>query len=113
MDNFDQTKPMELPNGTTSLVLGILSISMCYCWFPTGLILAIIGLSMGNKAVSMYNANPGIYSDVSYKNANAGKICSIIGIILGALTLLSTIFTWSTTINMLKNLSNLSDIYNF
>lgn len=106
MDNLDQNKTLDLPNGTTSLVLGILSISMCYCWGTVGLVLAIIGLSLGVKAVSLYNANPGVYSEGSYKNANSGKICSIIGLILSAVSLLSTIFTWSSTINLLKNLQN-------
>jgi hypothetical protein len=106
MDNLDQNKTLELPNATSSLVLGVLSISMCYCWGPVGLVLAIIGLSMGTKAVSMYNISPGIYSEGSFKNANSGKICSIIGLILSAVSLLSTLFTWSSTMNLLKNLQN-------
>ncbi len=107
MDNLNQTQSMELPNATASLVLGVLSISMCYCWGPVGLVLAIIGLSMGNKATSVYSLNPGTYSEISYKNANSGKVCCIIGIILSALSLLLTIFTWSSTIGMLKNLQDL------
>ena len=106
MDNLDQNKTLELPNATSSLVLGVLSISMCYCWGPVGLVLAIIGLSMSTKAVSMYNINPGVYSEGSFKNANSGKVCSIIGLILSAVSLLSTIFTWSSTIHLLKNLQN-------
>ena len=104
MDPLNQTKSLELPNATTSLVLGVLSISMCYCWGTVGLVLAIIGLSMGVKAGSVYNANPDLYSEGSYQNANSGKICSIIGLVLSAVSLLWTIFTWSSTINVLKNL---------
>jgi hypothetical protein len=106
MDQMNETQdnrtPLNLPNATSSLVLGILSISMCYCWGPIGLILAIIGLSMGNKATGTYKSNPGAYAAVSYNNANAGKICSIIGLILSALALVWTIAQWSFMYNMIK-----------
>jgi hypothetical protein len=104
MENFNQNKTLELPGATSSLVLGILSISMCYCWGTAGLVLAIIGLSSGVKAISIYNANPDVYTEGSFKNANSGKICSIIGLILSVVSLLWTILTWSTTISILKNL---------
>ena len=104
MDNLDQNKTLELPNATSSLVLGVLSISMCYCWGTVGLVLAIIGLSMSVKAVNLYNTNPGVYSEGSYKNANSGKICSIIGLVLSAVMLLGTIFTRTASIIALKNL---------
>ena len=81
----------SLPNATASLVLGIISIVMCWCYGVIGFILGIIGLVLGNKAVALYKQSPGIYSEASLKNANAGRICSIIGLVLGALTLLATI----------------------
>jgi len=108
MENFNQNKSLDLPGSTSSLVLGILSISMCYCWGTVGLILAIIGLSTGVKAINTYHVNPGVYSEGSLKNANSGKVCSIIGLILSVLSLLWTIFTWSSTISMFKNLPGLS-----
>lgn len=108
MEQFDQTQDkvtlLELPNATSSLVLGILSISMCYCWGLVGIILSIIGLSMGNKAISLYKANPEAYAPVSYNNANSGKICSIIGLILSALVLISTIATWSSTYHIIQEM---------
>ena len=111
MDNINQTYGKsgvpDLPGATTSLVLGILSISMCYCWGTVGLILSIIGLTLGNRAVAIYKANPGVYADVSYKNANSGKICSIIGLVLSALSLFYTIVTWSATMQAFKNAMNL------
>ena len=110
MDQVNQTKSLSVPNASTSLVLGVLSISMCYCWGTIGLILAIIGLSMGAKAVGIYNANPDIYSEGSFQNANSGKICSIIGLVLSAISLLWTVFTWSTTINLLKNLQDFPNL---
>ena len=65
----------QLPNATATLVLGILSIVICF-------ICGIIALVISNKDVSMYRANPELYSEGSYNNIRAGRICSIIGICL-------------------------------
>jgi len=107
MENLGQNNKLELPGATSSLVLGILSISMCYCWGTVGLVLSIIGLSSGIKAISIYSANPGFYTEGSFKNANSGKVCSIIGLILSVLSLLWTIFTWSSTWAWVKTLQGL------
>ena len=88
--------PQALPNATASLVLGIISIVLCWCYGVLGLILGIIGLVLGSKAVTLYKQYPGVYSEASYKNANAGKICSIIGLILGGLYVLMIFAFWST-----------------
>ena len=40
----------NLPNATTSLVLGILSIVTCLCYGVIGLPLGIIAVVLGNKA---------------------------------------------------------------
>jgi hypothetical protein len=69
-----QTLP-PLPNATAVLVLGILSIVIC---FITG----IIALVMANKDMALYNANPGMYSPSSLSNIKTGRICAIIGIVL-------------------------------
>ena len=84
-----------LPNATASLVLGIISIALCWCYGVIGFILGIIGLVLGSKAVALYNQCPGMYSRASYKNANAGKICSIIGLILGAMYSILIAIFWS------------------
>ena len=65
----------QLPNATATLVLGILSIVICF-------ICGIVALMISNKDVSMYKANPELYSEASYNNIKAGRICSIIGICL-------------------------------
>ena len=102
MENLENTqnpgnKPAEsnaqipLPNATASLVLGIISIvtSVC-CYFIAiiGLTLGIIGLVLGSKALKLYQADPGKYTIKSQKNANAGKICSIIGLALSGVLIL-------------------------
>jgi hypothetical protein len=73
--NPGQGGAMPLPNATAVLVLGILSIVICG-------FLGIIGLVMGNKDISLYKANPGIYSESSYSSLKAGRICSIVGLCL-------------------------------
>jgi len=104
MEAQDQNNKLEIPGAKTSLVLGILSISMCYCWGLVGLVLSIIGLSSGVKAISAYAAQPDAYTEGSLKDANSGKTCSIIGLILSVLSLLITIFTWSSSMSLLKSL---------
>lgn len=65
----------QLPNATATLVLGILSIVVCF-------ICGIIALVISNRDVELYRANPDLYSEASYGNIKAGRICAIIGIAL-------------------------------
>ncbi len=81
-----------LPNATTVLVLGILSIVTCWCFGIVGLIMGIIALIMSNRAGAEYKANYGQYSEVSYKNMQAGKICAIIGTCLSGIFFIYMIF---------------------
>ncbi len=71
----------NLPNATAVLVLGILSIVIC---FITG----IIALVMAKKDLELYNANPGMYNPASLSNIKTGKICAIIGIVLQSIAIL-------------------------
>ncbi len=64
-----------LPNATATLVLGILSIVVCF-------ICGIVALVISNKDIAMYKANPELYSAASYNNIKAGRICAIIGLAL-------------------------------
>lgn len=81
--NPQQVQP-PLPNATAVLVLGILSIVIC---FITG----IIALVMAKKDMELYNANPGMYSPSSLSNIKTGRICAIIGIVLQLLGLIAYI----------------------
>lgn len=78
-----------LPNAAGVLALGILSIvsAVCCCGFlfPLSLALGIIGWVMGNKGLSLYKEAPESYTRSSYSNLNAGRICSIIGVVLSIL----------------------------
>lgn len=72
-----------LPNATATLVLGILSIVICFL----GFILGIIGMVLHKKDKELYLSNPAMYEQ-SYKAARAGFICSLIGTILSVLVIL-------------------------
>ena len=70
----------KLPNSTASLVLGILSIVTCWCYGFPGIITGVIGLILGNNATKIHNENPDTYEGIG--NATAGKVTSIIGLVL-------------------------------
>ena len=83
---FYQMPPV--PNATTILVLGILSIVFCWTYGVVGLILGIVALALSGKSSKTYLDNPSQYSVTSYNNLKAGRICAIIGTILSALFLI-------------------------
>lgn len=74
----------NLPNATASLVLGIISIIGALCYGVIGIICGIIGLVLANKDIKTYSDNPGIYSAASLSTTNAGRVCCIIGLVIGA-----------------------------
>ena len=84
--------PANLPNATAVLVLGILSIVLAFCYGIFGVVCGIIGLMLANKDRRAYLATPELFSPSSYSTLNAGRTCSIIGLILGALFLLIILF---------------------
>ena len=93
-NNFGKAQAVvALPNSTAVLVLGILSLVMCFCYGIIGLILGIIGLSMAGKDLDRYKMNPGAYTTSSYNNLKAGRVCSIIGIILSGLYIIVIIIS--------------------
>lgn len=92
----------KLPNSTAVMVLGILSLVGCMCYGIPGMILGLIGLILANKDEKLYRQNPALYSD--YGKLKAGKILSIIGLILGLVSLAIiafyiSYFGWETVTN--------------
>ena len=80
----------KLPNATAVLILGITAFVGCLCTYGVvGLILAIVGLYLAGKDEKLYRQNPGMYSD--YGNLKAGKILSLISLIMSVLYLLMMI----------------------
>jgi M penetrans paralogue family 26 len=80
-------QPANLPNATAALVLGIISIVGAFCYGIVGVICGIIGLVLANKDRKLYQATPELYTQSSYSSSNAGRTCSIIGLILGGIFL--------------------------
>lgn len=74
----------ELPNSTTVLVLGILSLILCWCYGFFGFILGIIAIALSAGPRRMYAENPDQYDPSSVKNLNAGRICGIIGVCIAS-----------------------------
>jgi len=78
-----------LPNSTAVLVLGIISIVAVFCTYGIlGIALGIIGLVLAGNPMKLYSEHPEKYTEASYKNLKAGRICSIIGLSLGGLFIL-------------------------
>lgn len=76
---IDNTRK-PLPNSSTVLVLGILSLVLgC----GIGLILGIIGLIQAKEPKRLYDENPNGWDN--YGNLNAGRIMCIIGICLNGI----------------------------
>jgi hypothetical protein len=81
-----------LPNATAVLILGILSIVTCCCFYGLiSLVLAIVALVLSKKDKGLYFANAGIYTEGSYKNLNAGRICAIIGLVISIIIVIACI----------------------
>lgn len=84
----------QIPNSTASLVLGIISIPVCFCYFLfgiPGLILSIIALIQANKGKKIYEENPSLYTQASFNNLKAGRVCAIVGLCLNSLCFLGMI----------------------
>jgi len=80
---------MALPNATLVLVLGILSIVTCCCFYGViGLVLGIVALVLSRKDKENYLANMNYFTLSSYKNLNAGRVCAIIGLVLSGITVI-------------------------
>jgi pSer/pThr/pTyr-binding forkhead associated (FHA) protein len=99
--------PQPIPNGTTTLVLGICSI--VFSCVLIGLILGIISISIGSKGKKLYKLNPSSYT--GYSALNAGYICGIVGTILGGLYILYYIIwtiilgaAFSSAFDIMKNI---------
>lgn len=88
--NNNYNQQTNLSNATASLVLGIISVvtSLCYVSALIGIICGIIGLVLANKDRALFQSAPDLYNGSSYSQSNAGRTCSIIGLILGGLWLI-------------------------
>ncbi|MDR3367506.1 MAG: hypothetical protein LBO71_11150 [Prevotellaceae bacterium] len=91
MDQTSYEPQTALPNASLVLVLGILSIVSCFCYGIPGFVCALIALLVAHSSTKLYIANPGKYSESSYSNLTAGKICAWIGLIPSILYIIAII----------------------
>jgi len=104
----------QLPNATAVLVLGIISIATCFCYGIIGIATSIIALVLSGKARKLYNENSSLYTESSFNNMKAGRVCAIIGLALSALYLIviiiyfaligAAVFSYGTLFNELSNM---------
>ena len=78
----------ELPNATSVLVLGILSIVFFWCYGAVGIIMSIISLALSGSSLRLYRDDPDPSRWIGYENLRAGRVCAIIGLCLSSLFLL-------------------------
>ncbi len=78
----DQPVPQNLPNANIILILGILSIFLCWWHFVSvaGIVLGIVALLMARKETALYHSNPARYTMSSLNNVKTGRICAMIGL---------------------------------
>jgi hypothetical protein len=91
LQNNDYSNQVQqpLPNATAVLVLGIVSIAIC--WLLLGIpsvACAIIAIVLGNKGLAQYKANPSNFTATSFNNLKAGRVCAIIGLCLAGIVLI-------------------------
>lgn len=82
---------VPVPNSQGILILGIFSLVTTFCCGGiglVGLVLGIIAVVMSTKAIATYERNPKAYTEGSYKNVNAGRVCGIIGIVVNGVLIL-------------------------
>ena len=85
----------QVPNSTAVLVLGIISIIGCFCYGVIGVICAIIAIVLAGNGKKLYDENKALYTEGSYNNLKAGKICAIIGLVLSIIYILIIIFAFA------------------
>jgi hypothetical protein len=82
--SYAQPAGADHPNGTTILVLGILSLVVCGLLGPVAWV-------MGNNAIREMDSQPGVLFR-NRGNVTAGRICGIIGTVLLILSVLMIVF---------------------
>lgn len=81
----------DLPDATVVLVLGILSLIFGWCYESFGLILGIIAVVLAGGQRKLYLQSPDEYTESSFKNVNAGRVCGIISICIAGLVLMGIV----------------------
>jgi small-conductance mechanosensitive channel len=82
--DYNNVFQQNLPNSKTVLVIGILSLVFS-CWYFSivGVLLSIFTLVLANRDLTLYYSNKNLYTLSSYNNLKAGRVCAIIGLVVG------------------------------
>jgi hypothetical protein len=78
--------PIDVPGATTAQVCGIIGIVLFAS--VIGLILNIVSIINGSRAMREAETFPGRYTESSVRRARTGKICGIVGLCLFAFAVL-------------------------
>lgn len=82
----------KLPNATISIVLGSISFIACCCSAGIGgLLFSGIAFFLAKKDEKLYAEQPELYSN--YSQVKTAKIIAIIGLVLGALSLIWSVYS--------------------
>ena len=74
--------PQNLPNANMILVLGILSVFLCWWHIVSlaGIIIGIVALVKAGRESSLYYSDPSRYTISSLNSVKTGRTCAIIGL---------------------------------
>ncbi|MCX6276792.1 MAG: CCC motif membrane protein [Bacteroidetes bacterium] len=86
-NNQQNPNPENLPNAKLILLLGILSILLCWWHFISfaGIVLGAIALLMANREMKLYYSNPLDFTISSLNNVKAGRTCALIGLAISVI----------------------------
>ena len=86
---FTEQTRINLPNASTVLLLGILSIIFSFWYFSlAGIIMGVIALYIAGKDLRLYAIDPSRYTLSSFNNIKAGRVCAIIGLVVASIFIL-------------------------
>ena len=86
--------PQNLPNASMILVLGILSVFLCWWHIVSlaGIILGIVALVKAGRESSRYYSDPSRYTTSSLNSVKTGRTCAIIGLSISIVVFVFVIF---------------------
>ncbi len=90
LDGASLSQTLGIVGLCISVILGCLGCGL------VGFILSIVAFFKGKSAVATYEANPSEYTEQSYKQAKTGKLLGLIGLILGIVVIIMSIFLFAT-----------------
>lgn len=96
-----------VPNATAIMVLGICSIVLC----TLGPILGTIALILAKNAKAEFESKPGAYDPGSFGSVKTGRICGLIGLIVGILAWIFMICYFLFVFWMIEEVTNHQRMY--